>query len=161
MTEVTPAPEVLYDPYAKIVVNTHQPVYSGVTPHIIEAHEVTSLFNNRELQAKNISKYRTQIENVRDYLVENYDDLDDHAVAIAKLLGIELSTELEVVFDVSITATLAVPVGTTVYDLSTFDFDVSLSSNDSDYDVEDYNADINDINIRQVYGQVGNVLGIT
>jgi len=148
MTEETTTPEVSYDPYAKIVVNVHQPVYSGVTPLVLEAHEVTSLKNNDTLRTQRIVKLSGQISDVQEYLTENYDDLDDHAVAIAKLLGIELSTELEVVFDVSITATLTVPVGKTIYDLSTFDFDVSLSSNDSDYDVEDYNSDINDINIR-------------
>jgi hypothetical protein len=140
MTEVTPAPEYLYDPYAKIVVNTHQPVYSGVTPQVLEAHEVTSLFNNRELQSKNISKYRTQVENVREYLVENYDDLESHADEIARLLDIELTNEVTVDVNVTFSVTMTLPIGIEADSVDGHDFSFHVESQNSDYEIADYDS---------------------
>ena len=138
MNETTP--EITYDPYAKIVVNTHQPVYSGVTPHTLEAHEVTSLFNNKELQAKNISKYRTQIENVREYLIENYDDLESHADEIARLLDIELTNEVTVDVNVTFSVTMTLPIGIEADSVDGHDFSFVIESENSDYEIQDYDS---------------------
>ena len=132
--------QLSYDPYAKIVVNTHQPVYSGVTPQTLEAHEVTSLFNNKEIQAKNISKYRTQIENVREYLVENYDSLDEHADEIARLLDIELTNEVTVDVNVTFSVTMTLPIGIEADSVDSNDFSFVIESENSDYEIQDYNT---------------------
>lgn len=138
MNETTP--EVTYDPYAKVVVNVHQPVYSGVTPHTLEAHEVTSLYNNKALQSNRIVKYNTQIENVREYLIENYDELDSHADEIARLLDIELTNEVTVDVNVTFSVTMTLPIGIEADSVDGSDFSFDISSENSDYEVQDYDT---------------------
>jgi hypothetical protein len=101
---------------------------------------VTSLFNNKELQAKNISKYRTQIENVREYLIENYDDLESHADEIARLLDIELTNEVTVDVNVTFSVTMTLPIGIEADSVDGHDFSFVIESENSDYEIQDYDS---------------------
>lgn len=132
--------ELTYDPYAKVVVNTHQPVYSGVTPLVLEAHEVTSLYNNKAIQSNRIVKYNTQIENVRHYLIENYDYLEEHADEIARLLDIELTNEVTVDVNVTFSVTMTLPIGIEADSVDGSDFSFEITSQNSDYEVQDYDT---------------------
>jgi len=132
--------ELVYDPYAKIVVNVHQPVYSGVTPLVLEAHEVTSLKNNDEIRKQRIVKLNGQIDNVRDYLIENYDELGDHADEIARLLNIELTNEVTVDVNVTFSVTMTLPVGTEADSVEGHDFSFDIISENSDYEIQDYDT---------------------
>ena len=86
------------------------------------------------------------VDSVKEYLVENYEDIgEEHATEIANLLGIDLSKTIEVVFDVTIRATISVPLGKDVEDLSVYDFDIEISSNESEYEIEESEADIDSI----------------
>ena len=83
------------------------------------------------------------VDAVKDYLVENFEDIgEEHATEIANLLGVDLSKTIEVVFDVTIRATISVPVNKDVEDLSVYDFDIEISSNESEYEIEESEADI-------------------
>jgi hypothetical protein len=137
-TEVTE--ELTYDPYAKIVVNVHQPVYSGTTPKVLEAHEVTSLHNNFDARTKRVVKLESQIENVREYLVENYDELDEHADEIARLLGIELTNEVTVDVNVTFSVTMTLPIGIEADSVEGHDFNFDITSENSDYEIQDYDT---------------------
>lgn len=132
--------EVTYDPYAKVVINTHKPVYSGVTPHTLEAHEVTSLYNNKEVLSSRNTKLETRIENVREYLIENYDELGDHADEIARLLDIELTNEVTVDVNVTFSVTMTLPVGIEADSVEAHDFSFDISSENSDYEIQDYDT---------------------
>jgi hypothetical protein len=138
----TTTEEVAYDPYAKIVVNVHQPVYSGVTPLVLEAHEVTSLKNNDTLRQKRIAKLDAGIESVREYLVENYNDLELHADEIAALLDIELVKTVEVDVNVTFSTTIELEVGKDVDDISYFDFDFNIESSNSSFEISDFDSDV-------------------
>jgi hypothetical protein len=86
------------------------------------------------------------VDAVKDYLVENFEDIgEEHATEIANLLGVDLSKTIEVVFDVTIRATISVPVNKDVEDLSVYDFDIEISSNESEYEIEESEADIDSI----------------
>ena len=86
------------------------------------------------------------VDSIKEYLVENYEDIgEEHANEIANLLGVDLSKTIEVVFDVTIRATISVPVGKDVEDLSVYDFDIEISSNESEYEIEESEADIDSI----------------
>lgn len=133
-------PEALvYDPYAKIVVNV-SPSYSSVTPEVLEAHQVTSLKNNEELRKQRIIKTNGQIDNVRDYLIENYDELGDHADEIARLLDIELTNEVTVDVNVTFSVTMTLPMGTDANDVEGHDFSFDLISENSDYEIQDFDT---------------------
>ena len=97
------------------------------------------------LQETNNRNSRT-VDAVKDYLVENFEDIgEEHATEIANLLGVDLSKTIEVVFDVTIRATISVPVNKDVEDLSVYDFDIEISSNESEYEIEESEADIDSI----------------
>jgi len=137
-TETTPE-ELVYDPYAKIVVNV-SPSYSSVTPEVLEAHQVTSLKNNEEVRKQRIIKVNSQIDNVRNYLIENYDELGDHADEIARLLDIELTNEVTVDVNVTFSVTMTLPVGTDADSVEGHDFSFDITSENSDYEIQDYDT---------------------
>jgi hypothetical protein len=147
MTEqvaVTPA----YDPKATILVR--KGYYYG-TPSdskfdLENADDISRTYWRLDaLQETNNRNSRAQ-DKLKDYLVENYEEIgEEHATEIANIFGIELSKTVEVIFDVTIRATVSIPVNKDVDDLSAYDFDIEISSNESDYEIEESDADIDDI----------------
>ena len=100
------------------------------------------------LQSTNSSNSRAQ-DKLKDYLVENFDEIgEEHATEIANIFGIDLSKTVDVEFSVTIKATISVPMNTDVSDLSVYDFDVEICSNESRYEVDEYDADIDSIDER-------------
>jgi hypothetical protein len=141
---VTPA----YDPKATILVR--KGYYYG-TPsdskfEVENADDISRTYWRLDaVQETNNRNSRAQ-DKLKDYLVENYEEIgEEHAKEIAEIFSIELSKTLEVVFDVTIRATVSVPVDKDVDDLSVYDFDIEISSNESDYEIEESEADIDSI----------------
>ena len=131
---------ITYDPFAKIVINASENFYNGVEPTIVEAHQVTSTFNNFATRTKRVVKLENQIEKVRDHLIENYDVLGDHADEIAELLDIELTNEVTVDVNVTFSVTMTLPVGIEADDVDGHDFSFDITSDNSDYEVQDYDT---------------------
>jgi len=138
----------LYDPKATIVVR--KGYYYG-TPSdskfdLENADDISRTYWRLDaLQETNNRNSRAQ-DKVKDYLVENYDEIgEEHATEIANILGIDLSKEVEVEFNVTIKATISMPVNEDVSDLSVYDFDVTIESNESKYEVQEFDADIDSI----------------
>ena len=132
--------EPIYNPYDKVIINVHQPYYSGVTPKVLEAHEVTSLYSNKAILASRNTKLEGRIDNVRDYLIENYDVLDEHADEIARLLDIELTNEVTVDVNVTFSVTMTLPVGIEADSVEGHDFNFDITSENSDYEIQDYDT---------------------
>lgn len=140
---VTPMPEPLaYDSEAKIVIN-QSPAYYSQDLSLRTAGELSRAWRDSITDSALLKKKRIEVENVKEYLVENYDELEEHATEIAKLLGITLEKTIEVTFQVEISATITLPIGKDFDDLSEYDFEVSIESTDSDVDVEGYDSTIN------------------
>jgi hypothetical protein len=59
-----------------------------------------------------------------------------------------LSKEIEVEFNVTIKATVSMPVNEDVSDLSIYDFDITIESNESKYEILESDADIDSIDER-------------
>jgi hypothetical protein len=141
----------LYDPKATIVVR--KGYYYG-TPSdskfdLENADDISRTYWRLDaLQETNNRNSRAQ-DKVKDYLVENYDEIgEEHATEIANILGIDLSKEVQVEFIVTIKATVSMPVNEDVSDLSVYDFDITLESNESKYEVQEFDADIDSIDER-------------
>ena len=141
----------LYDPKATIVVR--KGYYYG-TPSdskfdLENADDISRTYWRLDaVQETNNRNSRAQ-DKVKDYLVENFDEIgEEHATEIANILGIDLSKEVEVEFTVTIKATISMPVNEDVSDLSVYDFDITLESNESKYEVQDFDADIDSIDER-------------
>jgi hypothetical protein len=79
------------------------------------------------------------IESVKEYLLDNYDELESHADEIASLLDIELTREIE--YSVSITATVTVTVAPGDDAESLISRNLYVESNDGNISVDDYEVD--------------------
>ena len=100
------------------------------------------------LKETNSRNSRAQ-DRLKDYLVENFDEIgEEHATEIANIFGIDLSKEVEVEFNVTIKATVSIPVNEDASDLSVYDFDITIESNESKYEIEQFDADIDSIDER-------------
>ena len=144
---VTPA----YDPKATILVRKgyYYGSPSDAKFDLENADDISRTYWRLEaVQETNNRNSRAQ-DKLKDYLVENFDELgEEHATEIANIFSIDLTKEVEVEFTVSIKATITIPVNEDVSDLSTYDFDVEISSNESKYEVEQFDADIDSIDER-------------
>ena len=141
----------LYDPKATIVVR--KGYYYG-TPSdskfdLENADDISRTYWRLDaVQETNNRNSRAQ-DKVKDYLVDNFDEIgEEHANQIAEFLGIELSKSVDVEFNVTIKATITIPVNEDVSDLSVYDFDIEISSNESKYEVDEFDADIDSIDER-------------
>lgn len=149
-------PELTYNSEATIVYNASDSTWASAEPKIATADLVTVTMRNAKRLRSNMDRYEQNREKVREYLIENYSELGEHADEIAKLLEMELSQEIEFSMDVTITGTITIPVDVLFEDLSEYDFEVELTCNNSDYDLSVYDATIDRIS-SQVSQQVGKV----
>ena len=93
---------------------------------------------NDQICARNTTK-SNMIESVKEYLLDNYDELESHADEIASLLDIELTREIE--YSVSITATVTVTVAPGDDAESLISRNIYVESNDGSISVDDYEVD--------------------
>jgi hypothetical protein len=144
---VTPA----YDPKATILVR--KGYYYG-TPsdskfEVENADDISRTYWRLDaVQETNNRNSRAQ-DKLKEYLVENFDEIgEEHATEIANIFGIDLSKEVEVEFNVTIKATVSIPVNEDASDLSVYDFDITIESNESKYEIQEFDADIDSIDER-------------
>ena len=146
---ITPMEEKpVYDPKATILVRKgyYYGSPSDAKFDLENADDISRTYWRIEaLQETNNRNSRAQ-DKLKDYLVENYDEIgEEHATEIANIFGIDLSKEVEVEFNVTIKATISIPVNEDVSDLSVYDFDITIESNESKYEIQDFDADIDSI----------------
>ena len=140
-----------YDPNAKMVIKKGYYYNSLANAEFAEvnADDVSRTYWQKDALKETNDRNSRAYDSVKEYLVENYDELNEHADEIAKILNIELSKTVDVIFDVTIKASVSIPVGKDVDDLSVYDFDITIESNESEYEIEDSDADID--SIREQY----------
>jgi hypothetical protein len=141
----------LYDPKATIVVRKgyYYGTPSDAKYDLENADDISRAFWRVDaLQSTNNSNSRAH-DKLKDYLVENFDEIgEEHATEIANIFGMDLSKTVDVEFNVTIKATISIPVNEDVSDLSVYDFDITLESNESRYEVDEFDADIDSIDER-------------
>lgn len=141
----------LYDPKATMVVKKG---YYYASPaesryEVEDADDISRTFWRVDSLTETNNRNSRAQDKLKDYLVENFEDIgEEHANEIANFFGIELSKSLDIVFDVTIRATVSVPINKDASDLSVYDFDIEISSNESEYEIEDFEADIHSIEER-------------
>jgi hypothetical protein len=142
MTEVTPTPEVSYDPYAKIVINKKPDYYSSGEFVEMTGYELSSIVRNETIYRTESVKRANAISNVEGYLVENYDDLESHADAIADLLGLSLTKTVEVEVNVTFTITVELKAGEDVDSIDEYNLEFTVDSTTDDFEISDYSSDV-------------------
>lgn len=132
-----------YNADATIVINEAGTYWGEVVPKQLTASDISGTYRQYKAMTQREATKIERIDKVKDYLVENHDELGDHAVEIAKLLDIDLDTTVSVTLNITATLEITVPFGKYIEDLSEYDFDVEITCNDSDFDIEssDYNVD--------------------
>jgi len=138
-TETT-TEELAYDPYAQIAYNASENYYNGVEPKLITADLVTSAVRNASIRGDKVNKLESRIDNVREYLIENYDELEAHADEIARFLDIDLTNEVTVEVNVSFSVTMELPIGITADSVDGHDFSFDITSENDDYEITDYDT---------------------
>ena len=143
--------QALYDPNKTIIIKKG---YYYASPANLEyanvnADEVSKTYWQKDALQETNNRNSKAYDKVKEYLVENFDEIgEEHANQIAEFLGIELSKSVDVEFNVTIKATVSIPVNEDVSDLSVYDFDIEISSNESKYEIEEFDADIDSIDER-------------
>lgn len=152
MSDYTPAPEGIdtttesvppaYDPTATIVVDpTYRYNRPSQFPMVMTAEALSDKLvslNDEEKIRKSFqattSAYRESNNNVREYLLENYDALEEHADQIAEILGIELTRVVTATIQVEVTVEFDAPRGVEIDEynvLEFFELDVRIESTGS------------------------------
>lgn len=137
MNESTPAPVPTlaeqYDHWAPVVLE-------------LDGEFVSKTVSDLEYAYKRVDSYRsisntmtTNIESVKNYLIENYDDLGHHADEIATLLDIELEREVTYSVSMSCSVTVTVKMGEDAEDL--ISENLYIDSSDGNINIDDYNID--------------------
>jgi len=140
-----------YDPKATILVR--KGYYYG-TPsdsrfELENADDISRTYWRLDALQETNNRNSRAHDKVKEYLVENFDEIgEEHATEIANILSIDLSKTIDVEFNVTIKATISIPVNEDVSDLSVYDFDITIESNESKYEIEEYDSDIDSIDER-------------
>jgi len=142
MTEVTPTPEVSYDPYAKIVINKKTDYYSVGDFVEMTGYELSSIVRNETIHRTENVKRSNAISEVQEYLVDNYDDLESHADAIAELLGLSLTKTVEVEVNVTFTITAELKAGEDVDSIDGYNLEFTVDTTTDDFEISDYSSDV-------------------
>lgn len=93
---------------------------------------------NDQISARNTTK-SNMIEAVKEYLLDNYDDLEMHADEIASLLDIELTREITYAVSMSVTVTVTLAPGDDADSIITDN--LYVDSNNGNIAVDDYTVD--------------------
>ena len=138
----------IYEPNAEMVIK--KGYYYGSPANAeyatVTADDISRTYWQKDALKETNDRNSRAYDKVKEYLVENYDEIgEEHANEIATILGIDLHKTVDVVFDVTIRATVTIPMDKDVDDLSVYDFDIEISSNESDYEIEESESDINSI----------------
>ena len=134
-----------YDPNAKIVIKKGYYYNSLANAEFAEvnADDISRTYWQKDAFKETNDRNSRAYDKLKEYLVDNYDEIgEEYANEIATILGIDLHKTVDVVFDVTIRATVTIPMNKDVSDLSVYDFDIEISSNESDYEIEESDADI-------------------
>ena len=85
---------------------------------------------------------------MREYIVDNFDDLGEHAEPIAEIFSIELTKEVEVSVRVSYSLTVTVPLNWTEDEISNnLRYPEGFESDDNDMVIESETADIDRVSV--------------
>jgi hypothetical protein len=141
---ITPA----YDPNAEMLIK--KGYYYGTPANAeyatVTADDISRTYWKADALKETNDRNSRAYDKVKEYLVENYDEIgSEHADEIARILGIDLHKTVDVEFNVTIKATITIPMDKDVEDLSVYDFDITIESNESDYEIEESDADIESI----------------
>ena len=110
-----------------------------------ELREVTARASRFSEQ---ITQHRVMVAQLREYIVENFDDLGEHAEPIAEIFSIDLTKSVEVEVKMTYSLTVTVPLGWTEDEISeNLRYPEGFESDDNDMCIESESADMDHISV--------------
>lgn len=100
---------------------------------------IARLQNQISMDSTRIGLYTNSVNSLKEYLVENYNELEMHADSIADIFDISLKREVTVNFVIHASATIEVEPGFDVEDLITDN--VFVDANHGDIVIDDYSVE--------------------
>jgi len=98
--------------------------------------------------SEQITQHRVMVAQLREYLVDNFDDLGEHAEPIAEIFSIDLTKSVEVEVKVTYSLTVTVPIGWTEDEISeNLRYPEGFESDDNDMCIESESADMDHISV--------------
>jgi hypothetical protein len=134
--------DIKYDGHATIIINESDTAWDEHKPKLMSAQDISAILRYDKRRQEELAELKRKVESVREYLIESYHDLDDHAQEIADLLDLELTRDVLVTVTVEWEVQLSVKPGDDIGDIVD---NLSFSIDTSD-DVTDYTEGIVDWN---------------
>jgi hypothetical protein len=133
----TPALHEQYNSFSTVILE----LPNGNVTEFVErtANDIEYAFKRLDTYRSIANTMTSNIEAVKEYLLDNYDSLDSHADEIASLLDIELTREVE--YTVTMTATVTVTVAPGDDAESLISDNLYIDSNSGSISVDDYEVD--------------------
>jgi hypothetical protein len=128
-----------YEPHTLITYNENDDAYGEVMPKTISANDVSVMARSMKRTSQELKDMKLKVGQVKDYLLEAYDDLGEHAQEIADWLDIELTKDVSVTVTVEFEVQLSVKPDEDLDDIL-MNLDYSMETNDSV--VEYYAGDV-------------------
>ena len=133
----TPALSEQYNSFSTIILELPN---GNITEFVDKtANDIEYAFRRLESYRSIANNQTSNIESVKEYLLDNYDDLGHHADEIASLLDIELTREVE--YTVTMTATVTVTMAPGDDAESLISDNLYIESNNGNISVDDYTVD--------------------
>ena len=88
--------DIKYESTATIVINESDTAYDEAEPRVINAQEISAMLRGDKRRQEQLTALSLKTISVQEYLLENYEELGEHAQEIADLLDLELIKEVSV-----------------------------------------------------------------
>ena len=133
----TPALHEQYNSFSTVILE----LPNGNVTEFVErtANDIEYAFKRLDTYRSIANTMTSNIEAVKEYLIDNYDSLDSHADEIATLLDIELTREVEYTVTMSATVTVTAGPGDDIESL--ISDNLYIDSNSGSISVDDYEVD--------------------
>jgi hypothetical protein len=141
MSEINETPE----PTEPTEPKTETQILSDEILRLVKELETANFWRNRNATA--LSELESKVEQLEEYLDDNWDSIE--AERVAEIMGIDTEVEKEVSVSISGTMTVKAPRNYDWDDLSYSSFEVSIETNWSEtFSIESYDLDVNDTTVE-------------
>lgn len=132
--------DIKYDLNATIVINdSEEPWSEEPQPKVISAQDISAMGRRVKHLEQQVTDYKLKIGHVKEYLLEAYDDMGEHAQEIADWLDIELTKDVSVTVTVEFEVQLSVKPDEDMDDIL-MNLEYSMENHDSV--IEYYSGDV-------------------
>lgn len=126
--------EIQYIASAIIVYNESDSAWGEHKPSVISAQDISTMARTGRRNNQELMSMKSNLHAVREYLLENYEDMGDHAQEIADLLEVEMTKEVTVTLTVEYTVELALKPNEDIQEvIDNLSFSISHGDEVTDY----------------------------